>query len=278
MKFKASLNKFLTNKLVLNTVAIIALLNIIGYLVLGNYNAVVYFIAFAVLIRFFSKNMIIVLGVPVFLVSLLSYKNIISEGMENNNGTGKETNNQQKKPKVNESMENLEYGQFKNDNKNNKNDKNDKKNNKQDPKTNQGLPITPVDSEDLVTSTDQEPTTTASTVASTDAVVNTGESFEVGRGKRRAGSQIDYASTVEDAYDELNKILGSDGVKKLTDDTQRLMKQQLQLAESMKSMTPLIQGMGPMLQSAKEMMKGFGDNKQDLGGILKLADQLNVKK
>jgi len=56
------------------------------------------------------------------------------------------------------------------------------------------------------------------------------------------------------------------------------MKQQLQLAESMKSMTPLIQGMGPMLQSAKEMMKGFGDNKQDLGGILKLADQLNVKK
>ena len=84
MKVKAVLNKFLTNKWVLNIVCVIAILNIIGYAALGKYNEIVYFVLFAVLIRFFSKNMIIVLGIPVILVSLLASKQIISEGMKNN--------------------------------------------------------------------------------------------------------------------------------------------------------------------------------------------------
>ena len=54
------------------------------------------------------------------------------------------------------------------------------------------------------------------------------EDFEVGRRKNGA-AKIDYASTIEDAYDDLNKILGSDGIKRLTDDTQGLMKQQMEL-------------------------------------------------
>jgi hypothetical protein len=262
MNFKSALKSFLTNKWVLNIVALIALLNVIGYLTIGNFDAVVYFIIIAVLTRYFSKNMIIVLGVPIIFVSLLISKNVISEGMENksdesntsdesktNDANKKNSNNSNKK----ESMDNL-------DSKN--------KNNKQDQKTSQGLPITPID---------EDSTTTTSAVASTDAVVNGNESFEVGRGKRRTGAQIDYAATVEDAYDELNKVLGSDGVKKLTDDTQRLMKQQMQLAESMKSMTPLIQGMGPMIKTAKELMKGMGDNKEDFGNVLKLAEQFDKK-
>ena len=35
---------------------------------------------------------------------------------------------------------------------------------------------------------------------------------------------------------DLNKIIGGDGIKRLTDDTQKLMNQQLQLAEAMKNM------------------------------------------
>jgi hypothetical protein len=98
------------------------------------------------------------------------------------------------------------------------------------------------------------------------------ESFEVGRNKKKGGSyDIDYASTVEDAYDQLNKILGSDGIKRLTDDTQNLMKQQLQLAESMKSMTPIIQGMGPMLKQAQGILGGMGDGKEGLGNLLEIA-------
>jgi hypothetical protein len=76
--------------------------------------------------------------------------------------------------------------------------------------------------------------------------------FEVGRPKK--GNKIDYASTIKDAYSQLNELIGSDGIKNLTNDTQVLMKQQLQLAESMKSMTPLIEGITPLLSQAQGML------------------------
>ena len=80
------------------------------------------------------------------------------------------------------------------------------------------------------------------------------ESFEVGRAKK-SGHSIDYATTIEDAYDQLNGILGKDGIKSLTSDTERLMQQQAQLAGSLKDMGPLIEKMGPMMKSVEGMMK-----------------------
>lgn len=77
-------------------------------------------------------------------------------------------------------------------------------------------------------------------------------------------NRIDYASTVEDSYGVLSEILGSDGIKGLTDDTQRLMKQQLQLAEAMKSMTPIV-------AQAQDMLKGL--DIKNLGGLADLAKQ-----
>jgi hypothetical protein len=60
MKLKAAVSKFLTNKWVLMVVSLLALLNVIGYMVIGNLNKVIFFIILAVLIRYFSKNMTIV--------------------------------------------------------------------------------------------------------------------------------------------------------------------------------------------------------------------------
>jgi hypothetical protein len=82
------------------------------------------------------------------------------------------------------------------------------------------------------------------------------EKFEVGR--KKGQYNIDYASTIEDAYDDLNKIIGGDGIKKLTEDSQRLMKQQQQLAEAMEGMGPLIEKMAPMLQGAQSMLNSVG--------------------
>jgi hypothetical protein len=98
------------------------------------------------------------------------------------------------------------------------------------------------------------------------------EDFEVGRSKNGA-SKIDYASTIEDAYDDLNKILGSDGIKRLTDDTQGLMKQQMQLAKSMEGMQPLIEGIKPMIDQMNGMMKSM-DGKEGLGPIMDIAKKL----
>jgi hypothetical protein len=100
------------------------------------------------------------------------------------------------------------------------------------------------------------------------------EDFEVGRRKNGA-SKIDYASTIEDAYDDLNKILGSDGIKRLTNDTQGLMKQQMELAESMKAMTPLVQGMAPMIEQMKSMMTTMdADGEGGLAGVMDMAKKL----
>ena len=247
MKLNSNVSNFLTNKWVLKIVAFLALLNVIGYTVTGNFNNVIYFIVIAVLVRYFSKNMTIVLGVPLIFVNLISLKGNMREGLENNadpsgNNTNSQKNNQQ--TKINNLVKN--------------------NSNKPDPKTGQGLVMQPLENQEDNAGNDD----------TNNAAQTTGgeqQGFEPGRRKNR-GYDIDYATTVEDAYDQLNNILGSDGIKRLTDDSQKLMTQQMQLAEAMKGMGPLIKQMSPMLESLKGMM---GEGKEGLGGIMDLAKQFS---
>ena len=74
----------LRNKMVLNVVTILSLINVIGHIIMGNLDAALYFIILASLIVYFTKNMVIVLGVPLILVNLFMLKNsVFVEGMEN---------------------------------------------------------------------------------------------------------------------------------------------------------------------------------------------------
>lgn len=221
MNLNSAVSKFLTNKWVLNIVAFLALLNVIGYLVMGNLNLVLYFIVFAVLIRCFSKNMTIILGVPLIIVNLLAIKENMVEGMESR--TSKPENEETEQEKI---------------------DKIVKKNN-----SNNASVITD--------------TSVAAASSEDNAAQTTGgeqQGFESGRRKNR-GNNIDYATTIEDAYDELNNILGSDGIQRLTSDTQNLIKQQMQLAESMKGMAPMIESLEPMVNNLQAMMGKLGDEK-----------------
>jgi hypothetical protein len=210
MKLNSAISKFLTNKLVLHIISFLALFNVIGHMIIGHYNIVFYFIIIALLVRYFSKNMIVVLGVPLILVNLMSLKmNSYTEGLENQT----------------DSTENTE----------------DKKVDDSDKDATGEKKIAP--SNEKKTKTED----------------NTNEeSFEVGRAKK-SGHSIDYATTIEDAYDQLNSILGKDGIKSLTADTERLMQQQTQLAGSLKDMGPLIEKMGPMMEGVENMMKNMPD-------------------
>jgi hypothetical protein len=100
------------------------------------------------------------------------------------------------------------------------------------------------------------------------------QGFEPGRKKNR-GYEIDYATTIEDAYDQLNNILGSDGVQRLTSDTQNLMKQQMQLAEAMKNMQPMVESIAPMVKNLQGMMGQMGDGKEGLNGLMDLAKKFS---
>jgi hypothetical protein len=240
MKVNSAISKFLTNKMVLNVVAFLALFNVIGYLVMGNLNSVLYFIVVAVLVRYFSKNMTIVLGVPLIIVNLLAIKGNVLEGMEN----GTNTTNSVTKPS----------------------------------KDNEQEKINDMVSKNTSNTTSVINNSAASTVSTSpnNPAQETGEKqgFEPGRRKNR-GYDIDYATTIEDAYDELNNILGSDGIHRLTSDTQNLMKQQMQLAEAMKGMTPVIKQIAPMVENLKGMMGQMGDGQQGLEGIMNLAKKFS---
>ena len=238
MKVPSSVSKVLTNKYVLYFVLFLAVTNVLGYIVMGQLTAALFFIVVAYLISNFSQNMIIVLGGALLFTNILMVGNTVKEGL-----TNPEKKRVAKKPS---------------------DTKPDKK---------ASAPIIPID-EDKTADTSLHTSAAAThedAKEETDADVKphtkSDEAMNVMSNKRR--NRIDYASTIEDAYGDLNNILGSDGIQKLTEDTQRLMTQQLQLADAMKSMTPL-------MENAKTMLQGF--DLKNLEGLSDLAKNFNPSK
>jgi hypothetical protein len=235
MKMPSVLQNLLTNKIVLNVVCVLSALNLIGYLAMGKITAILFFIVLAILITQFNKNMIIVLGVPLILVNLFVAKGYSFVEGAETMGGDRGTS----KTPDSTAITPEKGGALKNIAK------------KAQDKKSGGMAMTPLD-----------PTTE--------------ESFEVGRAKRRgAGPQIDYASTVEDAYDNLNSILGGEGIQKLTGDTQKLMQQQMELAKSMTAIEPMIESLGPMMKQAQGLMNGLGDNK-GMEDLMAMAGKLGI--
>ena len=243
MKMPSVLQNLLTNKIVLNVVCVLSALNIIGYLAMGKTTAILFYIVLAILITQFNKNMVIVLGVPLILVNLfVSNEYSFIEGAETMGGDSGATTPSDSTAMTPEKTAAL---------------KNIAEKASQDKKTGQGLPITPLDQS---------------------AGQDTSEPFGLNQPdkKRSSGHSIDYATTVEEAYDNLNSILGGEGIQKLTADSQNLMKQQMQLAESMTAMKPMIESLGPMMQQAQGMMKGLGGENGGMEGLMEMAQKMGI--
>jgi len=202
------LKKLTENKFVLYLVLFLAITNIAGYLAMRDYVSVIVFVCISVINTYFTKNMILNLGITLLLTNLFFAGNQLKEGMKNKNDKkDKKTNNK----KVN------------------------KKNNKQGFRQKHS-PAPATESEE-----DQE-----------------------------IGERIDYASTLEQAYDNLQSVLGSDGISGLTKETQQLINQQKSLMETMKNV-------GPMLNMAKETMKGF-DMKEITSALGKVGGMMGTLK
>jgi hypothetical protein len=241
-KLLSKIEKLLSNKWILNFIVAISFLNIIAFIMLNETVALVYFILIGLIMFYFSKNMSIVLLVPLILVNLFI-------------GTSKPSTHTREG-----------FGDPESDPKSDPKPKKDDKKPSSPPPGNNSLIIAPLDNQH----SEENNNTTVNNNNQ-----QTGEPFEVGRNnKNKKGYDIDYASTVEDAYDDLNKILGSDGIKRLTGDTQNLVKQQMKLAESMKSIEPLIAGMGPIMQQAQGMLSSLGGT-ENMTNLVKMAEQFS---
>jgi phosphoglycerol transferase MdoB-like AlkP superfamily enzyme len=245
MKVPKTITKLINNKYVFYVVSILAIIHLLGYLTMRNFNAFIFFIIVGLLISQFNQNKVIILLGAIFITNFFVSAQYIKEGLENKSDA-KSSDNENKNKKISET---------------------DKDNQKKEDKSKSNV-IVPEYKEDANANTNTNANTNATATENSESgehnilmhssshqstIHNEGEKTDeeftsMGINKKR--NRIDYASTIEDAYDDLNRILGSDGIKKLTGDTQRLMNQQLQLADAMKSMSPL-------LEQAKGLLQGF---------------------
>jgi hypothetical protein len=238
---------FFQNKIVLYGSLILVLLSILRYLSNRNMNAIILMALIGLITSYFSKNMIIILitaFASVFVLEMMGSPGVTEgmstkEGAENEGDTPEEDtkegvrNKRTKKKKVPPPSEDDDEG---NTGMDTADDETKKKK-----KNQQGM-------------------------SSLSPANYDGKKDDDEKGGVKNGNRIDYASTLEQAYDNIDNIIGEDGVRGLTDQTKSLMHQQQQLMNNMKEMGPLLKSAegfmaqitgGGGIQGITNMLQGF---------------------
>ena len=290
MSFANEASKLLTNKYFLYFIVFLAVSNVLGYLVTNKINAVIFFALICLLMANFSKNMVVVLIVAIIATNLLMVNGKMREGFTE--GTTELTDEQKQniKTEVQQDAQAIKANRASTAAAPVPTTTDATTSATTDATT---TDATTTDATTSTTSTTSTTTTDATSApapvarpnagalkakvqgATTTATTTTTDGVEEGfapagvgySGNKRGAlggpakpSRIDYATTLEDAYDNLDKILGSGGMKSLSADTEKLMNQQKNLFDSMNSMMPLV-------GKAQDMLKGF-----DMDKIGKLAN------
>ena len=290
MNFSKELSHLLTNKYFLYFMVFLSATNVLGYLVMNKLNAVIFFALISLIVFQFSKNMSVILLISLIATNFMMSTKMMKEGLENqdttnssnttsNNDTSSADDTELSKTDstINEAAAALKSNPTVESAKATLAAK------KQQIQTNIASK-TGVDNSNIVVPAVQDPNNPTLNTGS-------GEQYEIeGFGQqtkakagfhnanrqqigapisdsKSLGPRLDYASTMEAAYDNLDKMLGGDGIKQLTSDTQKLMAQQQQLFNTMNQMAP-------MLESAQNMLQGF--DFKSLGNLSGLAQQLGV--
>ena len=250
MQLGKNFNKLLHNKYVLYIVLFLAITNILGYLTIGDWNSLVLFIVLGVLSTHFSKNMIINLSIAMIGTNFIFAGNRIREGFKEN-AASRENNKKQhnkphhKQPVLHNRNEKEEKKESANQLATEKNgvaatDATSKKIDNTCPWTTKiecdasGMTWTP-DAEGCKCSGTKQGMATLNP-APVDGVEIEVEEEDLGPNVDR----VDYASTLESAYDNLQKMLGEGGMKNLSGETAKLVNQQKELAGQLESMAPLL--------------------------------------
>jgi hypothetical protein len=230
------MGKVLNDKNVLYIVFILAILNILGYLLAKNTEAIAFFLIVGFLTTYFSKNMIVVLLVAMISTSIftstrMSFGKIgmSKEGMENKE---KKSGDDSKK---------------KDDTSKDEKDKDDKK-----------------DNVDHKEGFEKKPTIAKKSTSdkkkdSKDEV----DGAEEPKKTNKSDVFVSQAENLENAYKNLEGMIGKDGINGLTSQTETLLKNQTQLLNNIK-------GMEPFIASAENLM-----NKLDLSSLDGIGSMLS---
>ena len=203
---------FLKNKYVLKFLIFMAIVNVLGYGALEEFNSMALFIVMILLSRYFSKNTSINILIAIIVTSCFTLNNKVREGFkEKEKSTPKKENKKEAIAPICKKDETMVNGECK----------------KRTGFKNNVPPSSP-------------------------AAVNNNEEGE-----------IDVAAQMEDAYVNLNKMMGDGAMKSMASETKKLVNQQQDLMNTLHSMTPT-------LNKAKETLDNLDlPNMEQMTGILK---------
>jgi len=206
---------FLKNKYVLKFLIFMAIVNVLGYIALEEFNSMALFIVMILLSRYFSKNTSINILIAIIVTSCFTLNNKVREGFK-------------EKEKSNSKKEGIPLGTS-------------------------PTPSACAKDEKMVNGECKKRTGFKNNVPpSSPAAVNNNEEGE-----------IDVAAQMEDAYVNLNKMMGDGAMKSMASETKKLVNQQQDLMNTLHSMTPT-------LNKAKETLDGLDlPNMEQMTGILK---------
>jgi hypothetical protein len=283
MNFSKDVSKLLTNKYFLYFMVFLAATNVLGYLVLHKFNAVIFFALVSLLAYQFSKNMAVILLIALVATNFMMSSKMLKEGLENQTASNTTTNDDTELSKTDSTINDAAAALKANPTV--EQAKASLATKKQQVMSNVSSE-TGINNTNITAAQDPNNPTLNSGTSDEEEIEGFGQqqkakagfhnanrqhigapiSDSTGKGQGQ-GPRLDYASTMEAAYDNLDKMLGGDGIKQLTSDTQKLMAQQQQLFNTMNQMAP-------MLESAQNMLQGF--DFKSLGNLSGLAQQLGV--
>ena len=237
MNLQKTFSSLMTNKYFLYFIVVLSVLNIIGYLTMNNTDAVIFFALLGFIMFNFSKNMTIVLLVSIVATNLFMVSKPFTsfEAFTEGGVSGGPKNSKPGPGRGNKVGGDDVSGDL-------------------DGMTNKEEEVV-----EKKPTKKKKPAKKVSTVEKLSSKKNKSEGFDLSPAPVKKSSHIDYATTLEDAYKNLEKMLGNGGLQNLTADTKKLMDQQTQLFNSMENITP-------MLAQAQQMMKGM-----DIDSINKFA-------
>ena len=201
------LENLVNNKITLYIVLFLAISNVIGYLALNQYNALTLFVVVGVLSTYFTKNMVYTLLIALVVTNLM-VSNSIVEGMTHGK---KKASKKAKKDMKKADKEGLRKKTH---------DKEGMKGGEHDEKECKGAECGHKTKEKF----------TQNNIPSSRPAAATEEEEDEALGK-----EIDYASTMENAYDNLQSIMGDKGMSGLTEETQKLVDQQKRINENFRN-------------------------------------------
>ena len=254
MSFANEAAKLLTNKYFLYFIAFLAGSNVIGYLASNKLNAVIFFVLVCILAYNFSKNMAVVLIIAMIATNLLmvnkSMREGFTEGEENMDTTATDTTATDTTATDTTTDDSASATATPAPIKQAAQKLKAKLPAEQQEKIN-----TAVTNAKANAQAKKATATGTTTTTEEDEVEGFAASGSGYNGTKRGAiggpakaSRIDYSTTLEQAYDNLEKMLGSDGLNNLSADTNKLMSQQQKLFSTVDKMLPMIDKAQGMLQ------------------------------